>query len=232
MYGMTLGEKRFTKCHIPTPCWELRLVNRYLHRYATWAARWLSGVAMWGICGVIAITIALSRDDLIAVAVPLPGAAVCHNATGYILGYWSACAFGLGRIDSRAVSIEVGMQYGGMATGLVFDALQRRGCCALGRRGSVGGCRGRGTRFLLAPIAPTCPGVSRVFGGKPLSLRLADRLGSTEPLACSITSKARILVSQESGRASNLLSTVPESYSFDHLFRLLRSVQPAPFLLG
>ena len=26
MYGMTLGEKRFTKCHIPTPCWELRLV--------------------------------------------------------------------------------------------------------------------------------------------------------------------------------------------------------------
>ena len=100
------------------------LVNRYLHRYATWAARWLPGVAMWGICGVIAITIALSRDDLIAVAVPLPGAAVCHNATGYILGYWSACAFGLGRIHSRTVSIEVGMQYGGMATGLAFDVLQ------------------------------------------------------------------------------------------------------------
>ena len=27
MYGMTLGEKRFTKCHIPTPCWELRLAG-------------------------------------------------------------------------------------------------------------------------------------------------------------------------------------------------------------
>ena len=100
------------------------LVNRYLHRYATWAARWLPGVSMWGISSVIAITIALSRDDLIAVAVPLPGAAVCHNATGYILGYWSACAFGLGRIDSRTVPIEVGMQYGGMATGLAFDVLQ------------------------------------------------------------------------------------------------------------
>ena len=100
------------------------LVNRYLHRYATSASRWLPGVSMWGICTVIAITIALSRDDLIAVAVPLLGAAVFHNATGYALGYWSARALGLNRIDSRTVSIEVGMQNGGMATGLAFDVLQ------------------------------------------------------------------------------------------------------------
>ena len=100
------------------------LVNRYLHRYATSASRWLPGVSMWGICTVIAITIALSRDDLIAVVVPLLGAAVCHNATGYALGYWSARALGLSRIDSRTVSIEVGMQNGGMATGLAFDVLQ------------------------------------------------------------------------------------------------------------
>ena len=100
------------------------LVNRYVHRFATWASRWLPGVSMWGICTVIAITIALSRDDLIAVAVPLLGAAVCHNATGFTLGYWSARAFGLNRIDSRTVSIEVGMQNGGMATGLAFDVLQ------------------------------------------------------------------------------------------------------------
>ena len=201
------------------------LVNRYLHRYATWAARWLPGVAMWGICGVIAITIALSRDDLIAVAVPLPGAAVCHNATGYTLGYLSACAFGLGGIDSRTVSIEVGIQYG------EWRPAWHSTCCR--------------AEWLL------CPGPSKFLGRLPQardslpigadrtdlsrglpSLRLADRLGSTEPLACSITSKARILVSQESGRASNLLNTVPESYSFDHLFRLLRPVQPAPFRPG
>ena len=100
------------------------LVNRYLHRYATRASRWLPGVSMWGICTVIAITIALSRDDLIAVAVPLLGAAVCHNATGFTFGYWSARALGLNNIDSRTVSIEVGMQNGGMATGLAFDVLQ------------------------------------------------------------------------------------------------------------
>ena len=100
------------------------LVNRYLHGYAMRAARWLPGVSMWGICTVIAITIALSRDDLIAVALPLLGAAVCHNATGHTLGYWSARALGLSRIDSRTVSIEVGMQNGGMATGLAFDVLR------------------------------------------------------------------------------------------------------------
>ena len=100
------------------------LVNRYLHRYAKRAARWLPGVSMWGICTVIAITIALSRDDLIAVAIPLLGAAVCHNATGFAFGYLSARALGLSKVDSRTVSIEVGMQNGGMATGLAFDVLQ------------------------------------------------------------------------------------------------------------
>ena len=48
------------------------LVNRYLPRFARRASRWLPGVSMWGICAVIAITIALSRDDLVAVAGPLP----------------------------------------------------------------------------------------------------------------------------------------------------------------
>lgn len=100
------------------------LYNRYAHRYAERTSRWLPGVSMWGICAVIAITIALSRDDLIAVAVPLLGAALCHNATGYTLGYWCARACGLGRIDSRTVSIEVGLQNGGMATGLAFDVLR------------------------------------------------------------------------------------------------------------
>lgn len=100
------------------------LVNRYLPRFARRASRWLPGVSMWGICAVIAITIALSRDDLVAVAGPLLAAAVLHNATGYAVGYGAARGVGLGRIDSRTVSIEVGMQNGGMATGLAFDVLK------------------------------------------------------------------------------------------------------------
>ena len=100
------------------------LVNRYLRRYAVWASRWLPGACMWATCIAIAITIAVSRDELLAVVGLLFGAAVCHNATGYILGYGSVRALGLNKIDSRTVSIEVGLQNGGMATGLAFDALQ------------------------------------------------------------------------------------------------------------
>ena len=44
--------------------------------------------------------------------------------TGYAVGYGAARGLGLGRIDSRTVSIEVGMQNGGMATGLAFDVLK------------------------------------------------------------------------------------------------------------
>ena len=50
-------------------------------------------------------------------------ASVCHNTTGFLLGYAGGRILGLNRIDSRTVSIEVGMQNGGMATGLAFSVL-------------------------------------------------------------------------------------------------------------
>jgi BASS family bile acid:Na+ symporter len=41
-----------------------------------------------------------------------------------VLGYNAARVLRLGRRDCRTVAIEVGMQNGGMATGLAFDVLQ------------------------------------------------------------------------------------------------------------
>src|SRR3546814_10717330 len=51
------------------------------------------------------------------------GAVVCHNALGFLLGYLVARGCGLQGGDARAVSIEVGIQNGGMATGLAFNVL-------------------------------------------------------------------------------------------------------------
>ena len=79
---------------------------------------------MFSICVIIAITIALARADLMAVGLALFGAAACHNAAGYALGYGAARALGLDRRDSRTVAIEVGMQNGGMATGLALNVLK------------------------------------------------------------------------------------------------------------
>ena len=99
------------------------LINRYAHKLAKRLVRVLPFLAMLSICIIIAITIALSREDLLVMGFALFGASVCHNAAGFSLGYWGARATGLDKRDSRTVAIEVGMQNGGMATGLAFNVL-------------------------------------------------------------------------------------------------------------
>jgi BASS family bile acid:Na+ symporter len=47
-----------------------------------------------------------------------------HNAVGYFFGYWLARAVGQGEVASRTIAIEVGMQNGGMASGLAMGVLQ------------------------------------------------------------------------------------------------------------
>jgi BASS family bile acid:Na+ symporter len=100
------------------------VINRYAHKVAKRLISVLPALAMLSICIIIAITIALSRDDLLAVGLALFGASVCHNAAGFTLGYWGARAMKMNRRDSKTVAIEVGMQNGGMATGLAFNVLK------------------------------------------------------------------------------------------------------------
>lgn len=100
------------------------LANRYAHRLVQKVTAVLPAVAMFAICVIIAITIALARADLLTVGLALFGAAACHNALGYALGYGAARGLGLDCRDSRTVAIEVGMQNGGMATGLALNVLK------------------------------------------------------------------------------------------------------------
>lgn len=100
------------------------LANHFLHQIVVRLTRILPAVAMLSICLIIAITIALARDDLLVVGLALFGAAACHNAAGYALGYGCARAVGLDRRDARTVALEVGIQNGGMATGLALNVLK------------------------------------------------------------------------------------------------------------
>ena len=59
-----------------------------------------------------------------AVGFMLIVAAVLHNSIGYFLGYWAAKAARLDERSCRTVAIEVGMQNGGMATGIAMDVLK------------------------------------------------------------------------------------------------------------
>jgi len=101
------------------------LINRYVRKVAERLVRVLPIVAMLSICIIIAITIAKSQQDILMVGIALLGASICHNAAGFTFGYFGGRIFGMNKIDSKTVAIEVGMQNGGMATGLAFDLFNR-----------------------------------------------------------------------------------------------------------
>jgi BASS family bile acid:Na+ symporter len=84
----------------------------------------LPSVAMASVCLIIAITVAIARDDLAACGPALVAAAVCHNTAGFALGYGFARTARLGGRDARTVAIETGIQNGGMATGLALNVLK------------------------------------------------------------------------------------------------------------
>src|SRR5690606_16644220 len=46
---------------------------------------------------------------------------IVHNLSGYFLGYWSARLFRMDERDCRTIAIEVGMQNGGLASGLAKE---------------------------------------------------------------------------------------------------------------
>jgi len=72
------------------------------------------------VCFIIAIITARSAEDLLKIGPLLICAGILHNAIGYVLGYWGARAARLSENDCRTVAIEVGLQNGGMASGLAM----------------------------------------------------------------------------------------------------------------
>jgi BASS family bile acid:Na+ symporter len=95
--------------------------------------RWMDGVlpivSMLGICCIIAVITArsihdISGEELKGVLPYLFAATMIHNAVGYLLGYWMARAGRLNERVCRAVAFEVGMQNGGMASGLAMNVIK------------------------------------------------------------------------------------------------------------
>jgi BASS family bile acid:Na+ symporter len=102
----------------------VKLLMRALKGPANWMDKTLPIVSMAGICLIIAVITAQSRDQLLSVGPLLILAAVVHNGTGYGLGYAGARLARLDESACRAVAMEVGMQNGGMASGIAIDVLK------------------------------------------------------------------------------------------------------------
>jgi BASS family bile acid:Na+ symporter len=100
------------------------VIALWLKGPADWMGKTLPVVSMAGICLIIAVITAQSRDQLLSVGPLLILAAVVHNGTGYGLGYAGARLARLDESACRAVAMEVGMQNGGMASGIAIDVLK------------------------------------------------------------------------------------------------------------
>lgn len=86
-------------------------------------------LSMFGIVYFTTVTTAAGRDNLLNVGFILFLASVIHNGAGYLFGYMLSRLFGLDKKSSRTIAFEVGLQNGGMASGLAGS---------MGKLGTVG----------------------------------------------------------------------------------------------
>ena len=97
------------------------LFNKLLHGRAAWLDRAMPVVSMVGIAVIITIITALGRDDLLAIGITLVLAGIIHNFAGYFLGYWGCRLARMDEESCRTIAIEVGMQNGGLASGIAVE---------------------------------------------------------------------------------------------------------------
>jgi BASS family bile acid:Na+ symporter len=81
----------------------------------------LSLLSMVGIAVIITIITASGRDSLLKVGALLMLTSLLHNVSGYSFGYGIAWLFGMKEKDRRTIALEVGMQNGGLASGLALQ---------------------------------------------------------------------------------------------------------------
>lgn len=97
------------------------LFNKLLSGKAKWLDEAMPLVSMFGIALIITIITAAGRDSLLEIGGTLIVLVLIHNLFGYTLGYWAGRLFRMPERDCRTIAIEVGMQNGGLASGIAKE---------------------------------------------------------------------------------------------------------------
>lgn len=97
------------------------IFNKLLSGKSQWLDKAMPLVSMFGIAFIITIITAAGRESLLTIGPALIGVVAIHNLFGYLLGYWSARLFKMPERDCRTIAIEVGMQNGGLASGIAKE---------------------------------------------------------------------------------------------------------------
>jgi BASS family bile acid:Na+ symporter len=97
------------------------IFNKLFSGKAKWLDDAMPLVSMSGIAFIIVIITAAGRDSLLTIGPALIGLVLIHNLLGYTLGYFSGKLFKMSERDCRTIAIEVGMQNGGLASGIAKE---------------------------------------------------------------------------------------------------------------
>jgi BASS family bile acid:Na+ symporter len=97
------------------------LFNKLLKGKDKWLETIMPLVSMAGIAFIIVIITAAGHESLLDIGFKLILLVLVHNLLGYTLGYWSGRLFKMKERDCRTMAIEVGMQNGGLASGLAKE---------------------------------------------------------------------------------------------------------------
>jgi BASS family bile acid:Na+ symporter len=122
---------RYVTVHFADMAWDTTKVvlipliaGILFHLVAKGRVKWLDKlmplVSMAGIALIIVVITAAGRESLLQVGLLLILAVFIHNIAGYTLGYWLSRGIGFREKDCRTISLEVGMQNGGLASGLAL----------------------------------------------------------------------------------------------------------------
>lgn len=96
-------------------------VNKIFRNQTEFLNKYMPLVSMAGIAVIICIITAAGRESLLKVGGLLILCTLIHNLAGYLLGYWGARFLKLPEQDCRTVAIEVGLQNGGLASGIALQ---------------------------------------------------------------------------------------------------------------
>jgi BASS family bile acid:Na+ symporter len=126
---MKLLAGAFVEIHVLDMMWEITKIviipivaglifNKFLSGKADWLDKAMPLVSMSSIALIIVVITAAGRESLLSIGPALILLVLIHNLSGYTLGYWSGRLFRMSERDCRTIAIEVGMQNGGLASGI------------------------------------------------------------------------------------------------------------------
>ena len=97
------------------------IFNKLRGEGAKWLDKAMPFVSMIAIGLIVTIITAAGRESLLDIGAILMLLVMIHNFSGYLLGYWFARLFKMPKQDARTISLEVGMQNGGLASGIAYS---------------------------------------------------------------------------------------------------------------